>query len=114
MWRALPIMLVTAMSGCICGGGASAKWGLSVDVLATDTGQPIAGATVIVYEGDYVETLQEVGIGSYYGAAERPGVYRIEIESPDYAPAVQTGVEVDDGRCDHVDTTHVEITLSPL
>lgn len=104
---------MTAVSGCICGGGSIAKWGLAVDVRAADTGEAVGGATVVVHDGDFVETLTEVGSGSYFGAAERTGVYRIEVESPGYAPAVRTGVEVDDGRCDHVDTTHVQIKLSP-
>ncbi|KAB2900294.1 MAG: carboxypeptidase regulatory-like domain-containing protein [Kofleriaceae bacterium] len=103
------LLLFLALLGSCC--TLELRWGLSIGVTGSDTGQPIP-AMVVIRDGDYVEQLMTVG-DRHVGAGERPGTYRIDIFADGYATRTLTDIEVDEEGC-HVEPRVIDVALSPL
>ena len=76
------------------------------------------GATVLVQDGNHLETLRYNGFLnpldslSFQGATERPGTYEVRITKPGYRLWTRTGVRVNRGDC-HVIPVRLEALLQP-
>ncbi len=103
-----------SLPACTEGCTEELAYGLSVRVKSEDTGAPLCGATVIATSGTYTETLQGIGGPDciYFGAPERPGTYRIEVNLDGYLPAVVSDVTVKSDDC-HVIPEVRTVTLTP-
>src|ERR671920_684760 len=77
------------------------------------TGSPIVGALGEVQDGEYHDSLVELGDGSYMAAENNPGTYSVKVESPGYSPWDTTGVHVEEvgGACPTVQTEVLEVRL---
>ena len=84
------------------------RYGISVTVL-DDAGAPVSNATVTITEDDYIEELDSLGNGVYFGAGERPGEYLVTIEAPAYQQFEQE-VIVQPDIC-HVITESMTVSL---
>ena len=89
-------------------------YGLQVTVRDITTNDPITNnITVIAKDGTYEEQLENMeGTIFYVGAGERPGIYIIEVTSPDYEDYTSETITVFSDPC-HVVTQRVEIMLQP-
>ena len=90
------------------------RFGVNVTLRNASSGAAVAGATVVIVEGSYRETLSSIGPpGSYAGAGEREGSYTLSVAAPGYvSPAART-VVVTGNEC-HVNGVSVTIDLTPL
>ena len=89
--------------------------GLVIWVRDARTTAAICDATVEVIDGNYREALAHFPTAcDYFGAYERTGTYRVEVQRTGYLPAIVDGVQVhmNDGSC-HVATTPVTVDLDP-
>ena len=121
-WRLLVLSLSLALvagSGSTlvgCGGTGclgNAVPGLLVTVLDGPGGAPVCGATVIVTDGTYSETLPAPLSGNpcnYSGATERPGVYTLEATF-EGRTATTPNVAVGTDECPHVITQNIQMVL---
>jgi hypothetical protein len=85
---ALPLTMVAPATGVVmvpgCGCSDEALAGVAVTVLDGATGTPICDATVVITDGNHVETLapfRDSGPCPYFGAYERSGNYNVEASS---------------------------------
>jgi len=114
---ALLSMAATAsLPGCLdtqaCTG--EYRFGVNVTLRNASSGAPVAGATVVIAEGSYRETLSTIGPpGSYAGAGEREGSYTLSVAAPGYVSPAPRTVVVTGGEC-HVNGVSVTIDLTPL
>lgn len=91
----------------------SVEPGIIVEVLEAGTNLPAAdGATGLITERLYTETLRQDGPGALAGADERPGTYALTVSKLGYGTFDTTGVEVKSGSC-HVRTVTVQVFLQP-
>lgn len=122
------LVLPGLLSGCgsfVGGVGCTTSANPAFRVFVTDaaTEQNAAtGATVVVTEGGFTETLQPVTIYdvegrveevlNFSGVLERAGTYTIRVAKPGYLPFVRRNVRVTENEC-HVNTRTVNVTLTP-
>jgi hypothetical protein len=68
-----------------------------------------------VQDGEYHDSLVDLGNGSYMAAENNPGTYNVNVESPGYSPWDTTGVHVGQvgGACPTVETEILEVRLQP-
>jgi hypothetical protein len=113
LFTGLVVCFVAGTTGCV-GGDCTliALPGIRVTIVDGSTGLPFQEeVTVIATEGSYSETDSppvrpgEPRIASL--AFERPGTYRVEVQSPGYVTEIATNVRVTRDDC-HVRT--VELT----
>jgi hypothetical protein len=90
------------------------RFGVNVTLRNARSGAPVPGATVVIVDGSWRETLSTFGLpGSYAGAGEREGSYTLSVEAPGFvSPAART-VVVTGSQC-HVNGVSVTIDLTPL
>ena len=79
--------------------------------LADSSGAPISGATVTLTEGEFSETMEDVGAGSYVGAGERAGTYEMQVEAEGFTGQTISGITVNEDVC-HVIPVVREVTLT--
>ncbi len=89
---------------------------VSAHVTSASDGSPLLGALGEVRDGEYRDSLFELGNGDYVAAYDRPGTYGVHIELQGYAAWDTAGVSVSGtgGVCSMVETEHVEAQLMPL
>ena len=93
--------------------------GLTIEVRDARTNAPIAAAsTIVIRDGDYVETLSNpVGGGgtdlSKSGAYERAGTYSVQVSRAGYASQTFSGIVVTRDEC-HVIGRVIAAALAPL
>ena len=91
-------------------------YGLTVRLSDAATGDPISGATLVLTEGAYVETMQELSAefnpGAYVGAGERPGRYTLTVQAEGYQSTVIEDIVVIADIC-HVIGRALDVELSP-
>jgi len=85
-------------------------YGLTATVTDED-GAPIEGATLTLTEGNYSETLEGIGGGTYIGAGERAGTYSLTVEAEAFAPETIERIVVDEDEC-HVIPVERNVVLS--
>lgn len=83
-----------------------------VELTDAVTGAPVAGATVTLSEGAFVETMFEGPPGTYQGGLERPGLYQVDVRADGYAPERREGVRAWEALCGPVTQT-LHIALRP-
>jgi hypothetical protein len=68
-----------------------------------------------VRDGEYRDSLVDLGDGSYMAAENHAGTYTVNVESPGYSPWDTTGVYVEQvgGSCPTVQTKVLEVRLQP-
>lgn len=88
-----------------------AVFGVNI-TLNDSAGMPVPGATLTITEGDYEETLTELGLGVYAGATERAGTYSLRIEAAGFADITVDGLVVRSDVC-HVIPVSREIVVAP-
>src|SRR5690606_14540404 len=110
-----PSAALAALALAACAGGQDpapvctleARSSFAVTVQDSVPGEPLgAGATVVVAEGAFVDTLSAPAPGSPVHSGEvyeRPGVYSVTITHPEYRPWRRDGVRVESDEC-HVRT----------
>jgi len=78
-------------------------------------GSPIVGALGEVQDGEYRDSLVDLGDGSYMAAENNPGTYSVNVESPGYSSWDTSGVHVEQvgGACPTVETEILEVLLQP-
>ena len=120
-------LLLVACSGCgddglfVC--SAESVPGISVKILDAETSLPAACGTTMWIESDgYTEKVESSfhhcnGPDSllspfFRGAHEREGNYTVLVLKDGYVPWIETGVNVNGGRC-HVTTVYLEANLVP-
>ena len=88
---------------------------IQVNLKSADTGSPIIGALGEVQDGEYRDSLVDLGDGSYMAAENNPGTYSVNVESPAYSPWDTTRVHVEQvgGACPTVETQLLEVRLQP-
>ena len=113
---ALSIVGAGSLVGCLDTQACTTefRYGVSATVRSARDGSPVVGATLVLVDGSYRETMSAFGIpGSYAGAGERAGTYTLSVTAPGFAsPATRTLV-VAGGEC-HVNGVPVTIDLTPL
>ena len=73
---------------------------------------PIVGATAILSEGAYSETMFEGPDALYSGGFERPGTYQVDITATGFAAVTRAGITAPAGPCGPV-TQNVTIDMQP-
>lgn len=87
-------------------------YGVQVELTDAETGEPVSDATLVLTEGTYTETMEEIMPGQYVGAGERKGTYDLTVEAEGYNSESRSGIEVDADLC-HVIPVRLEIELTP-
>ena len=90
-------------------------FGLVVVVEDAVTQFPICDATVGITDGNFTETLAPRGAApdcDYAGAQDRPGVYDVLIQHPDYAETTREDIEVFGDDCGHAVFRRIVVGLS--
>jgi len=72
---------------------------------------PITGAILTLTDGEYAETMAELGPGTYVGAGERSGRYTLRIEADGYVTHTIMDLVVGADEC-HVIPITREVTLT--
>lgn len=112
----LSMAATVSLSGCVDTQTCTTeyRYGVNVTLRNARSGAGVTGATVVIVDGSYRETLSSFVLpGSYAGAGEREGSYTLSVEAPGYvSPAART-VVVTGGEC-HVNGVSVTIDLTPL
>lgn len=106
----------SALPGCVDTQACTTLYafGVSATVRNARTGEPIAGATLVLADGAYRETMMPIGPpGSYAGAGERPGTYTLTVTAQGFQPAPPRSIVVTGDEC-HVRGQAVAIDLTPL
>lgn len=85
-------------------------YGLNVTVTDVN-GNPIAGATLTLTDGDYTETMEEIRDGEYVGAGERAGTYTMRVDADGFVTQTITDIVIDEDEC-HVIPVAREVTLT--
>lgn len=88
---------------------------MMVEVADADSGEYIVDATVVITDGDYVETLMYAGSGLYDTESSREGTYTVTIEAEGYVTQTIEDVTVDTTTpcgC-HLATAYLQIDLEP-
>ena len=82
-----------AAVGCGHGGGDATQCNLAAEpaVVVTLVG-PSSGATLVLIDGSYQETMVEVEPGAFRGGFERAGTYRVEASAPGFVSQAVDGV----------------------
>jgi hypothetical protein len=88
---------------------------IQVNLESAATGSGITGAVGEVRDGEYRDSLVDLGDGSYIAAENHAGTYTVNVESPGYSPWDTTGVYVEQigGSCPTVETEMLEVRLQP-
>lgn len=111
--------LVVLMAGCPVGqlppDGDTActlefVYGLTV-LVVDESGAPIEGATLVLTEGLYRETLEVTGDGAYSGAGERAGRYTLQVEADGFVTETIDSIVIGEDVC-HVIPVSREIVLA--
>ena len=119
--RLLPILLLLqlpAVPACSSGDDVpptcnlAAEAAVVVTLLDADQQTPIVGATLVLSEGTYRETMSDFGDGTYAGGFERPGTYRVDASAAGYLPATVTDVLARSLPCGP-ETQNLTISLDP-
>lgn len=102
-----------AAVGCGHGGGGATQCNLAAEpaVVVTLVG-PTSGATLVLIDGSYQETMVEVEPGAFRGGFERAGTYRVEASAPGFVSQAVDGVVAAQLDCGP-DTQTLTITLVP-
>ena len=89
---------------------------ISVHALSTINATPVLDARGEVRDGNYADSLREVGQGYYEAAQDRPGTYTLHLEQPSYESWDTSGVQVisPGGSCPLIESTRIEARLAPL
>lgn len=78
----------------------TALFAYGINLTIRDTaGNPVTGATVTLTDGQYSETMMELGPGEYVGAGERAGTYSMLIEADGFVSKTVAGIEIDEDEC---------------
>lgn len=85
--------------------------GVNVSVTDQD-GQPVTGAVLTLTEGDFSETMEDLGDGEYAGAGERAGTYTLTVDADGFETATVENIVVGADEC-HVIPEARDVTLSP-
>lgn len=113
---ALLLSGASALPGCVDTQACTTlyAYGVSVTVRNARTGEAIAGATLVLVDGSYRETMMPIGPpGSYAGAGERPGTYTLTVSAQGFQPAPPRTLVVTGDAC-HVRGQAVAVDLTPL
>jgi len=96
--------------GVIC----TAVFVYGVNAVLTDVtdGTPIEGATLTLVDGDYMETMEDLGMGSYAGAGERAGTYTLLAQADGFGDVMMEDIMVNADVC-HVTPVSVPIAMFP-
>ena len=91
---------------------------LGLNVTITDGhGDPVAGATLTLVEGDCTETMIEIDAmgqtGVYVGAGERAGTYSLTIEAEGFDTITLDDIAIDADEC-HVIPVGLTLSLTAL
>lgn len=109
---ALAVLLLPLLAGCAC--DQYGVVGLHVDIVDAQTRDPVRDATLIVRDGDYIET--DSGPPPFHAAFERSGTYEVTIRVPGYEVWRRDGVRVRQTgiTCPHPETRHLTAYLDPV
>ncbi len=97
---------------------AEFRFGIVVRVVdSVSSADAAAGATVVIRDGAYVDSLpappdQSFPGASFAGAGERAGTYTVTVTKAGYRPWARNGVVVTRNEC-HVNTVQLEARLQP-
>jgi hypothetical protein len=117
MWSTLGSLLLGACGGGLdpaCPPGSVAA--ISVHAQSAADGAPILDARGEVRDGNYADSLTEVGQGYYEAAQNRPGDYAVHLEHDGYASWDTSGIAVLSPAegCPLILSTTVEARLVPI
>ena len=111
-------IVIALCAGCPNGGVPCTlefAYGLTVHLSDAGTGAPISGASLILREGAYVETMQEIlpdfEPGTYVGAGERAGTYTLTVQAAGYEGQSIEDIVVTADIC-HVTGRTLDVELS--
>lgn len=111
------LLLAAALPGC---GDAPLActtiyaFGVSATVRNAANNAPVVGATLVLVDGTYRETMMTFGTpGSYAGAGERAGTYTLTVMAPGFVTPPARTVVVTADEC-HVRGQAVTIDLTPM
>jgi len=110
------LMMLPATAGCGLAfpGACTLEAVYGVNVSLTDTaGEPITDAVLVLTDGNYQETMEELRPGDYAGAVERAGEYSLSIDADGFDPVMLEGLTVSAGRC-HVVPVSRNVVLTSI
>lgn len=110
------ILILTGCSLTLPGDGIVCTegfiFGLTVN-LTDESGDPVTGATLIITDGQYVETLTDLQDGFFRGAGERQGTYTLTVTAAGFEPVTIEDIIVTGDEC-HVTPISQEVVLTTV
>ncbi len=85
-------------------------YGVNVEV-TNQAGTPIANATCTLQDGNYIEVLQTLTAGEYFGAGEREGTYTLTVQATGYQSVTVEDIVVGADEC-HVIPVTVKVPMT--
>jgi len=111
------LVLAAALPGCgdaPVGCTTIYAYGVSATVRNAANNAPVTGATLVLVDGAYRETMMSFGPpGQYAGAGERAGTYTLAVMAPGFTTSAARTIVVTADEC-HVRGQVVTIDLTPL
>lgn len=116
-------LFLVVFAGCLDLSGpdaCTAEWvpGLEVTVERVDTGEPVAGALVVAWDGAYADSAttellrDDSGPAEARLAHERAAEYDVTVTKQGFEPWTRNDVQVDETSC-HVETVSLTARLEP-
>jgi len=87
-------------------------YGVSAEVTDAQTGAAIANATLTLQDGNYIEVMQSITPGEYFGAGERPGTYSLTAQASGFQSVTVDNIVVESDPC-HVIPVTVQVAMPP-
>ncbi len=86
-------------------------YGVNAEVTNAETNAPISGATLTLRDGTYIEVMQSVAAGEYFGAGERKGTYTLTVAAAGFQTVTVEDIVVRADPC-HVIPVTVKVPLT--
>lgn len=86
-------------------------YGVNAEVTNAATNAPISGATLTLKDGTYIEVMQSVTAGEYFGAGERKGTYTLTVAAAGFQTVTVENIVVRADPC-HVIPVTVKVPLT--
>lgn len=86
-------------------------YGVNAEVTNAQSGAAISGATLTLRDGTYIEVMQSVTAGDYFGAGERKGTYTLTVSATGFQPVTVENIVVQSDPC-HVIPVTVKVPMT--
>jgi hypothetical protein len=87
-------------------------YGVSAEATNAQTGATITNATLTLRDGNYIEVMQSITPGEFFGAGERPGTYSLTAQASGFQGVTVENIVVKSDPC-HVIPVTVQVAMQP-